>query len=85
MREVRELLAYGSREILGSRFGQLERLQIGAHDIGDAADFGGGREFVVAIGHKAWAPKVSSLPIRTMRMSGPGLHLRKSLLEVPLR
>ena len=28
----------------------------------------------MAIGQKAWAPKISSPPIRTVRMSGPALH-----------
>jgi predicted transcriptional regulator of viral defense system len=28
----------------------------------------------MAIGHKAWAPKVSSPPVRIVRMSGPALH-----------
>ena len=28
----------------------------------------------MAIGHKAWAPKVSSPPVRIVRMSGPTLH-----------
>jgi len=28
----------------------------------------------MAIGHKAWAPKFSSPPVRIVRMSGPALH-----------
>src|SRR6266404_5491625 len=28
----------------------------------------------MAIGHKAWAPKISSPPVRIVRMSGPALH-----------
>jgi len=31
-------------------------------------------EVWMAIGHKAWAPKVSSPPVRILRMSGPALH-----------
>ncbi len=31
-------------------------------------------EVWMAIGHKAWAPKVSSPPVRIVRMSGPALH-----------
>ena len=32
------------------------------------------REVWMAIGHKAWAPKISSPPIRLVRMSAPALH-----------
>jgi len=32
------------------------------------------REIWMAIGHKAWAPKISFPPIRFARMSGPALH-----------
>jgi predicted transcriptional regulator of viral defense system len=32
------------------------------------------REVWMAIGHKAWAPRISSPPVRLMRMSGPTLH-----------
>ena len=32
------------------------------------------REVWMAIGHKAWAPKISSPPVRLARMSGPALH-----------
>jgi predicted transcriptional regulator of viral defense system len=31
-------------------------------------------EVWIAIDHKAWAPKVSSPPVRIVRMSGPALH-----------
>src|SRR5260370_14076870 len=31
-------------------------------------------EVWMAIGHKAWAPKASSPPVRIVRMSGPALH-----------
>src|ERR1700730_10858561 len=31
-------------------------------------------EVWIAVGHKAWAPKVSSPPVRIVRMSGPALH-----------
>src|ERR1700693_2519679 len=31
-------------------------------------------EVWMAIGHKAWAPKISSPPVRLVRMSGPALH-----------
>lgn len=36
------------------------------------------REVWMAIGHKAWAPKISSPPVRFMRMSGPALHFGAS-------
>lgn len=32
------------------------------------------REVWMAIGHKAWAPRVSSPPVRFVRMSAPALH-----------
>ena len=32
------------------------------------------REVWMAIGHKAWAPKISSPPVRLIRMSAPTLH-----------
>jgi predicted transcriptional regulator of viral defense system len=32
------------------------------------------REVWMAIGHKAWAPRISSPPVRLTRMSGPAFH-----------
>lgn len=36
------------------------------------------REVWIAIGHKAWAPKISSPPVRFVRMSGPALQFGAS-------
>jgi predicted transcriptional regulator of viral defense system len=36
------------------------------------------REVWIAIGHKAWAPKISSPPVRFVRMSGPTLQFGAS-------
>ncbi|MGB6482233.1 MAG: type IV toxin-antitoxin system AbiEi family antitoxin domain-containing protein [Candidatus Acidiferrales bacterium] len=36
------------------------------------------REVWMAIGHKAWAPKISSPPVRFVRMSGPALQFGAS-------
>jgi predicted transcriptional regulator of viral defense system len=36
------------------------------------------REVWMAIGHKAWAPKISAPPVRFVRMSGPALHFGAS-------
>ena len=44
--KVEQFLADGSGKVFRSWIGQLEGLQIRPHDIGDAADLGGGPEFV---------------------------------------
>lgn len=43
------------------------------------------REVWMAIGHKAWAPKISSPPIRLVRMSGPALQFGVAELQVSAR
>ena len=40
------------------------------------------REVWIAIGHKAWAPKISSPPVRFVRMSGPALQFGASVHQV---
>ena len=40
------------------------------------------REVWMAIGHKAWAPKISSPPVRFVRMSGPALQFGASEHQV---
>jgi Alcohol dehydrogenase GroES-like domain len=44
--QIAEFLANRCRKILGRALAHLERLQIRAHDVCDAASFGGGPEFV---------------------------------------
>jgi hypothetical protein len=44
--EIEQFLTDGSGNVFRGWVGQLERLQIRTHDIGDAADLGGGPEFV---------------------------------------
>jgi len=36
------------------------------------------RDVWIAIGHKAWGPKIPSLPVRFVRMSGPALRFGAS-------
>ncbi len=55
-----------------ARQGDLEKVGRGLYS---SRDFSGTENTSrMAIGHKAWAPKVSSPPVRILRMSGPALH-----------